>query len=159
MLAHKATHEGKVAAEICAGLPAAMDAKAIPSVVYTDPEIAWVGLTEKEAADKAIPYELGDFPWSASGKAMILNASQGKTKILFDPETKKILGGAIVGPVAGDLISEVSLALEMGSDAEDVSITVHPHPTMSEAVKEAVANAYDETIHLKLFITKLLTAK
>ena len=137
MLAHKATHEGKVAAEVCAGLPAAMDTKAIPSVVYTDPEIAWVGLTEKEAKDKEIPYELGDFPWSASGKAMILNASQGKTKILFDPETKKVLGGAIVGPVAGDLISEVALALEMGSDAEDIALTVHPHPTLGETVGAA----------------------
>ena len=137
MLAHKATHEGKVAAEVCSGLPAAMDTRAIPSVVYTDPEVAWVGLTEKEAKDKSIPYELGDFPWSASGKAMILNAVQGKTKILFDPETKKVLGGAVVGPVAGDLISEISLALEMGSDVEDLALTVHPHPTLGETVGAA----------------------
>ena len=137
MLAHKATHEGKVAAEVCSGLPAAMDSKAIPSVVYTDPEVAWVGLTEKEAKDKGIAYEIGDFPWAASGKAMILNAAQGKTKVLFDPETKRVLGGAVVGPSAGDLISEVCLALEMGSDVEDIALTVHPHPTLGETVGAA----------------------
>ena len=137
MLAHKATHEGKVAAEVCSGLPAAMDSKAIPSVVYTDPEVAWVGLTEKEAKDKGIAYEVGDFPWAASGKAMILNAAQGKTKVLFDPETKRVLGGAVVGPSAGDLISEICLALEMGSDVEDIALTVHPHPTLGETVGAA----------------------
>ncbi len=137
MLAHKATHEGKVAAEVCSGLPAAMDSKAIPSVVYTDPEVAWVGLTEKEAKEKGILYELGDFPWSASGKAMILNAVQGKTKVLFDPNTKRVLGGAVVGPSAGDLISEICLALEMGSDVEDIALTVHPHPTLGETVGAA----------------------
>ena len=137
MLAHKATHEGKVAAEVCSGLPAAMDSKAIPSVVYTDPEVAWVGLTEKEAKDKGIAYEIGDFPWAASGKAMILNAAQGKTKVLFDPETKRVLGGAVVGPSAGDLISEICLAIEMGSDVEDIALTVHPHPTLGETVGAA----------------------
>ncbi len=137
MLAHKATHEGKVAAEVCSGLPAAMDSKAIPSVVYTDPEVAWVGLTEKEAKDKGIAYEVGDFPWAASGKAMILNAAQGKTKVLFDPETKRVLGGAVVGPSAGDLISEICLAIEMGSDVEDIALTVHPHPTLGETVGAA----------------------
>ena len=142
MLAHKATHEGKVAAEVCSGLPSAMDARSIPSVVYTDPEIAWVGLTEKEAKEKDIPYELGEFPWSASGKAMILNSVQGNTKILFDPETKRVLGGAGVGPSAVDIVSEIVLALEMGSEVEDLSLTVHPHPTLGETVG-AAAEAFE----------------
>ena len=137
MLAHKATHEGKVAAEVASGHPAAMDARVIPSVVYTHPEVAWVGLTETEAKEKDIPYEKGEFPWAASGKAMILDASQGKTKILFDPETKRVLGAAIVGPSAGDLISEACLAIEMGSDAEDIGLTIHPHPTLGETFAAA----------------------
>ncbi len=137
MLAHKATHEGKVAAEVASGHSAAMDARVIPSVVYTHPEVAWVGLTENEAREKDIPYEKGEFPWAASGKAMILNASQGKTKILFDPETKRVLGAAIVGPSAGDLISEACLAVEMGSDAEDIGLTIHPHPTLGETFAAA----------------------
>jgi len=133
MLAHKATYEGKVAADVASGLPAAFDARAIPSVVYTNPEIAWAGLTEKEAKNDEIPYKKGEFPWSASGKAMILGASQGKTKIIFDPETKQVLGVGIVGPSAGDLISEGMLAIEMGADAEDIGLTIHPHPTLSES--------------------------
>ena len=137
MLAHKATHEGKVAAEVACGHPAVMDARCIPSVVYTNPEIAWVGLTENEAKDKNILYEKGDFPWAASGKALIINASQGKTKLLFDSETKQILGAGIVGPSAGDLISEACLAIEMGSDAEDIGLTIHPHPTIGETVAAA----------------------
>ena len=137
MLAHKATHEGKVAAEVASGHPAAMDARVIPSVVYTHPEIAWVGMTELEAKEQGIPYEKGEFPWAASGKAMILNASQGKTKILFDPDTKRVLGAAIVGPSAGDLISEACLAIEMGSDAEDIGLTIHPHPTLGETFAAA----------------------
>jgi dihydrolipoamide dehydrogenase len=145
MLAHKATHEGKVAAEVASGHPAVMDPKAIPSVVYTDPEVAWTGLTELEAKENNIPYEKGEFPWAASGKAIILNASQGKTKILFDPETKQVLGAGIVGPSAGDLISEAALAIEMGSDAEDISLTVHPHPTLGETFA-AAAEVYTGTI-------------
>ena len=137
MLAHKATHEGKVAAEVASGHPAVMDPKAIPSVVYTDPEVAWTGLTETEAKKDKIPYEKGEFPWAASGKAQILNASQGKTKILFDPETKQVLGAGIVGPSAGDLICEAALAIEMGSDAEDIGLTVHPHPTLGETFAAA----------------------
>ena len=133
MLAHKATYEGKVAADVASGLPAAFDARAIPSVVYTNPEIAWAGLTEKEAKNDEIPYKKGEFPWSASGKAMILDASQGKTKIIFDPETKQVLGVGIVGPSAGDLISEGMLAIEMGADAEDIGLTIHPHPTLGES--------------------------
>ena len=133
MLAHKATYEGKVAADVASGLPAAFDARAIPSVVYTNPEIAWAGLTENEAKNDEIPYKKGEFPWAASGKAMILDASQGKTKIIFDPETKQVLGVGIVGPSAGDLISEGMLAIEMGADAEDIGLTIHPHPTLGES--------------------------
>ncbi|MEA1881804.1 MAG: dihydrolipoyl dehydrogenase [Candidatus Marinimicrobia bacterium] len=132
MLAHKATHEGKVAAEVAAGHPAAFDVRAIPSVVYTDPEVAWAGLTEIEAIEKRIPYEKGEFPWAASGKAIAMGANQGKTKILFDPETRQVIGVGIVGHGAGDLISEGVLAIEMGADAEDIGLTVHPHPTLAE---------------------------
>ena len=152
MLAHKATHEGKVAAEVASGHPAAMDARAIPSVVYTDPEIAWAGLSESEAKEKGISYEKGEFPWAASGKAMILNAAQGKTKILFHPESKQVLGAAIVGPSAGDLISEAVLAIEMGADAEDIALTVHPHPTLGETFA-AASEVYSGTI-TDLYIPK-----
>ena len=152
MLAHKATYEGKVAAEVACGHPAAMDVTAIPSVVYTDPEIAWAGLTETEAKEKGIPYEKGEFPWAASGKAMILNASQGKSKLLFDPESKKILGAGIVGPSAGDLISEAVLAIEMGADCEDIALTMHPHPTLGETFA-AASEVYTGTI-TDLYIPK-----
>ena len=137
MLAHKASHEGKVAAEVAAGKPAVFDASAIPNVVYTDPEVAWAGLTEKEAKEMDIAYKIGEFPWAASGKAAILGASEGKTKILFDSDTQRILGIGIVGPGAGDLIAEGALAIEMGADAEDIGLTVHPHPTMSETIGNA----------------------
>ncbi len=137
MLAHKASHEGKVAAEVAAGKPAVFDASAIPSVVYTDPEVAWAGLTEKEAKEMDIAYKTGEFPWAASGRAAILGASEGKTKILFDSDTQRILGIGIVGPGAGDLIAEGALAIEMGADAEDIGLTVHPHPTMSETIGNA----------------------
>ena len=152
MLAHKATHEGKVAAEVASGHPAAFDARAIPSVVYTDPEVAWAGLTEIEAKEKNISYESGDFPWAASGKALAIGANQGKTKILFDPETKQVLGVGIVGPGAGDLISEGMLAIEMGADAEDIGLTIHPHPTLSETFA-AAAEMFSGTI-TDLYIPK-----
>jgi len=152
MLAHKATHEGKVAAEVASGHPAAFDAKAIPSVVYTDPEVAWAGLTEIEAKEKNISYESGDFPWAASGKALAIGANQGKTKILFDPETKQVLGVGIVGPGAGDLISEGMLAIEMEADAEDIGLTIHPHPTLSETFA-AAAEMFSGTI-TDLYIPK-----
>jgi dihydrolipoamide dehydrogenase len=145
MLAHKATHEGKVAAEVASGHPAAFDVRAIPSVVYTDPEVAWAGLTETEAKDSGIAYEKGEFPWAASGKAIAMDANQGKTKILFDPENKKVLGVGIVGPGAGDMISEGMLAIEMGADAEDISLTVHPHPTLGETFGMA-AEVFEGTI-------------
>ena len=134
MLAHKATHEGKVAAEVICGLPAVFDARAIPSVIYTHPEVAWSGLTEMEAQEQGIAYEKGEFPWAASGRGQAVGAIQGKTKILFNPNTKKTLGIGMVGPGAGDMISEGTLAIELGADAEDISLTVHPHPTLSETL-------------------------
>lgn len=134
MLAHKATHEGKVAAEVIAGLPARFDPMAIPSVAYTDPEIAWMGLTETEAKAKGIEYEKGVFPWAASGRALGIGREEGLTKLLFDPTTHRILGAGIVGPNAGELIGEAVLALEMGADAQDIGLTIHPHPTLSETV-------------------------
>ena len=134
MLAHKSTYQGKIAAEVASGHPAIYDVRAVPSVIYTDPEVAWAGVTEMEAKEKNIPYELGEFPWAASGKALILNASQGKTKILLDPDTKQIIGAGVVGPAAGDIISEAMLAIEMGSDVEDLALTMHPHPTLGETM-------------------------
>lgn len=145
MLAHKATHEAKVAAEVCAGMKSGFEANVIPSVAYTDPEIAWVGLTEIEAKAKKIDYETGVFPWAASGRAIGNDRTEGKTKLLFDPKTDKVLGGGIVGQNAGDLIAEVALAIEMGADATDIGLTIHPHPTLSESVAMA-AEVYEGTI-------------
>ena len=152
MLAHKATHEGKVAAEVASGHPAAFDVRAIPSVIFTDPEIAWAGLTETEAKENDVAYEKGEFPWAASGKAIIMGAKQGKTKILFDPETKQVLGVGIVGSGAGDMISEGMLAIEMGADAEDIGLTIHPHPTLGETFGMA-AEVFQGTI-TDLYIPK-----
>jgi len=145
MLAHKATHEGKVAAEVASGHPSAMDVRAIPSVVYTDPEVAWAGLTETNAKKNKIEYEKGEFPWAASGRAISIGARQGKTKLLFDPETKQILGIGIVGPSAGDIISEGVLAIEMGADAMDIGLSVHPHPTLGETIGLA-AEVFEGTV-------------
>ena len=152
MLAHKATHEAKVAAEVIAGEKRFFDARAIPSVAYTDPEIAWVGLTELEAKAKGIEYEKAKFPWAASGRALSIGRPEGFTKLLFDKKTDRILGGAIVGPNAGDLISEICLAVEMGSDASDISLTIHPHPTLSETVAFA-SEAFEGTL-TDLYIPK-----
>jgi len=152
MLAHKATHEAKVAAEVIAGHKAAFDARVIPSVAYTDPEVAWAGLTESEAKAKNVAFEKAVFPWAASGRALSLGRDDGFTKLLFDPVTHRLLGGGIVGANAGDLISEVAVAIEMGADATDVSLTVHPHPTLSETVAFA-AEAYDGTL-TDLYIPK-----
>jgi len=135
MLAHKASHEGKVAAEVAAGHKRAFDARVIPSVAYTDPEVAWVGLTETQAKAQGIAVEKGSFPWAASGRALSLNRDEGLTKLLFDPVTRRVVGGGIVGPNAGDLISEVALAIETGCDAEDIGLTVHPHPTLSRGLR------------------------
>jgi dihydrolipoamide dehydrogenase len=132
MLAHKASHEGKVAAEVACGGKSALDAMTIPSVAYTDPEIAWMGLTETEAAKRGIAIAKASFPWAASGRARATGRTEGSTKLIFDPETKRILGAGIVGPNAGELIAELVLALEMGADLEDISLSIHPHPTLSE---------------------------
>jgi len=132
MLAHKASHEGKVAAEVASGHKAAFDARAIPSVAYTDPEVAWVGVTETEAKASGIKFGKAVFPWAASGRSLSLGRDEGLTKTLWDEETKRLIGCGIVGPNAGDLISEAALAIEMGADAEDIGLTIHPHPTLSE---------------------------
>ena len=145
MLAHKATHEGKVAAEVICGLKSHFDARTIPSVAYTDPELAWAGITEEEAKSKGISYGKGTFPWAASGRSLALERDEGLTKILFEEETKKIIGIGIVGPNAGDLIGEGVLAIEMGADATDIGASIHPHPTLSETIGLA-AEAYEGTI-------------
>ncbi|MEQ1741356.1 MAG: dihydrolipoyl dehydrogenase [Candidatus Nitrotoga sp.] len=134
MLAHKATHEGKVAAEVIAGHKAGFDALTIPSVAYTDPEISWMGLTETQAKAQGITYEKASFPWAASGRALSMGREEGLTKLLYDPQTKCILGAGIVGSNAGELIAETVLALEMGANMEDIGLTIHPHPTLSETV-------------------------
>jgi dihydrolipoamide dehydrogenase len=145
MLAHKASHQGKVAAEVAAGHKTAFDARCIPAVAYTDPEIAWAGLTETEAKVRGIEYGKGTFPWAASGRSLALNRDEGFTKLLFDKETHRVLGAGIVGTNAGDLIAEVALAIEMGADATDIGLTIHPHPTLSETVAFA-AEAFDGTL-------------
>ncbi len=136
MLAHKAVPEGRTAAEVIAGKKHYFEPKTIPSVAYTDPEIAWCGVTETEAKAQGIAYEKGVFPWAASGRSLALNRDEGVTKLLFDKD-HRVIGAGIVGPNAGDLISEVCLAIEMGCDAEDISLTVHPHPTLSETIMMA----------------------
>ena len=141
MLAHKATHEGKVAAEVIAGHKAAFDAQTIPSVAYTDPEVAWMGLTETEAKAQGIDYEKASFPWAASGRALSIGRDEGMTKLLLDKDNRRILGAAIVGTNAGELIAEAVLALEMGADAQDLGLTIHPHPTLSETLNFAAEMA------------------
>lgn len=145
MLAHKAVHEGKVAAEVAAGHKRALDALVIPSVAYTDPEVAWVGVTETEAKAKGLKVAKGVFPWAASGRALSNGRSEGMTKVIFDPSDDRVVGAAIVGTNAGDLIAEVALAIEMGCDATDLGHTIHPHPTLSETVNFA-AEMFEGTI-------------
>jgi dihydrolipoamide dehydrogenase len=145
MLAHKAMHEAKVAAEVAAGHRRAFDVRAIPSVAYTDPEVAWAGLTETEAKSNGIAVQKGTFPWGANGRSLSLGRDEGMTKILFDPETHRVLGAGIVGTNAGELISELALAIENGCDAADIGLTVHPHPTLSETVAGA-AEAVEGTL-------------
>ncbi|SEI62088.1 dihydrolipoyl dehydrogenase [Frateuria terrea] len=152
MLAHKATHEARVAAEVVAGLKSHFDARVIPSVAYTDPEIAWVGVTEREAKEKGLKIGTGKFPWAASGRAIGIDRTEGFTKLLFDEETHRVVGAGIVGPHAGDLISELALAIEMGAEAADIALTIHPHPTLSESVAMA-AEVYEGTI-TDLYIPK-----
>jgi dihydrolipoamide dehydrogenase len=145
MLAHKASNEGKVAAEVAAGKKSAFDARVIPSVAYTDPEVAWVGLTESEAKSEGVDYEVGKFPWAASGRSLALGRDEGITKLLFDPHSHRLLGAGIVGTSAGDLIGEAGLAIEMGADAGDIGLTIHPHPTLIETVAMA-AEAFEGTL-------------
>ncbi|MBM2830164.1 MAG: lpd [Gammaproteobacteria bacterium] len=152
MLAHKATHEGKVAAEVITGHKSGFDNRVIPSVAYTDPEVAWVGVTETEAKEKGIEFGKGVFPWAASGRSLSLGRDEGITKIIFDKQSNRIIGAAIVGPNAGDLIAECALAIEMGCDAQDIGLTIHPHPTLSETIGMA-AEAFEGTI-TDLYIPK-----
>ncbi|OQX47729.1 MAG: dihydrolipoamide dehydrogenase [Candidatus Sedimenticola endophacoides] len=142
MLAHKATHEAKVAAEVIAGRPSQFDPLTIPSVAYTDPEVAWMGVTEGEAKARGIAYEKGLFPWAASGRALGIGRDEGLTKLLFDPESKRIIGAGIVGVNAGELIGEAVLAMEMGAEMEDIGLTVHPHPTLNETLCLAAEMAH-----------------
>lgn len=134
MLAHKGVHEGHVAAEVIAGMKHYFDPKVIPSIAYTEPEVAWVGLTEKEAKEKGISYETATFPWAASGRAIASDCADGMTKLIFDKETHRVIGGAIVGTNGGELLGEIGLAIEMGCDAEDIALTIHAHPTLHESV-------------------------
>lgn len=145
MLAHKASHEGKLAAEVAHGEKRAFDARVIPSVAYTDPEIAWVGLTETDAKAKNIDYEKSTFPWVANARSLTLGRDEGLTKLIFDKQTHRVIGAGIVGTNAGDLISEVALAIEMGCDAADIGLTIHPHPTLSETIAFA-AEAFEGTL-------------
>ncbi|MEO8400406.1 MAG: dihydrolipoyl dehydrogenase [Gammaproteobacteria bacterium] len=145
MLAHKAIPEGRVAAEVIAGLKHYFDPKCIPSVAYTDPEIAWVGITENEAKAKGIKYGKGSFPWAASGRSLSMGRDEGMTKLLIDEATHRVIGGAATGPNAGELIAEIGLAIEMGSEVEDISLTIHPHPTLSETIAMA-AEVFEGTI-------------
>ncbi|MDT8298939.1 MAG: NAD(P)/FAD-dependent oxidoreductase, partial [Spirochaetaceae bacterium] len=141
MLAHKAVHEGKVAAEVISGMKSAFTAMTIPSVAYTDPEIAWTGYTEKQAKAEGVKYEKGVFPWAASGRALSADKGIGTTKALFDPESGRLIGAGITGARAGDLIAEATLAIEMGADAADIGGTIHPHPTFAETIAFAAEMA------------------
>jgi len=152
MLAHKAVHEAHVAAEVAAGHKAHFDARVIPSVAFTNPEVAWVGVTEREAKEKGLKVGVGKFPWAASGRAIGIARTEGFTKLIFDEATHRIVGGAVVGVNAGDLISELALAVEMGAEAADIALTVHPHPTLGESVGMA-AEVYEGTI-TDLYIPK-----
>ena len=152
MLAHKATHEGKVAAEVIAGSKAAFDAQAIPSVAYTDPEVAWMGLTETEAKQRGVEIRKASFPWAASGRALGIGRPEGHTKLILDAESGRILGAGMVGRNAGELIAEAVLALELGADAEDLALAVHPHPTLSETV--ALAAELAEGTITDLYVRK-----
>jgi dihydrolipoamide dehydrogenase len=134
MLAHKAVHEGHVAAEVISGKKHYFDPKGIPSVAYTEPEVSWVGVTEREAKEQGLSYETASFPWAASGRAIASQATDGLTKLIFDKETGRIIGGAIVGTNSGEMLGEIGLAIEMGADAEDIALTIHAHPTLNESI-------------------------
>jgi len=147
-LAHKASREAKVAAEVIAGQPSAFDNRAIPAVVFTDPEIAWVGLTEREAQQEGVKVKVGKFPLAALGRARTIGRTEGLVKVLFDPDTKRLLGIGMVGPHVSELIAEGTLALEMGATLEDLAATIHPHPTLSEAIMEAAEVAAGTAVHI-----------
>jgi dihydrolipoamide dehydrogenase len=148
MLAHKASHEGRVAAEVIAGKKVAFEPQAIPAVVFTDPEVAWCGLTERDAAEQDIEIEVARFPWGASGRASTLNRTDGLTKLVIDPESERVLGMGIVGPGAGELIAEGVLAIEMGAVADDISLSIHAHPTLSETVMETAEIIFGSPTHI-----------
>jgi dihydrolipoamide dehydrogenase len=148
MLAHKAAHEGKIAVEVLAGEPALFDSRAIPAVVFTDPEIAWCGLTESEAAKQKKEVKVGRFPWAASGRAMTIGRTDGLTKLIVDPETDRVLGVGLVGAGAGELIAEGVLACEMAASARDLALSIHPHPTLSETLMEAAETLYGTSSHV-----------
>jgi dihydrolipoamide dehydrogenase len=148
MLAHKAAHQGRVAAEVVAGRNAAFEPRAIPAVVFTDPEIAWCGLTERAAREKNRSVKVARFPWAASGRAKTIGRSDGFTKLVIDPASERVLGVGIVGPGAGELITEGTLAVEMGATAKDVALTIHPHPTLSETMMEAAEVFFGRSTHL-----------
>jgi dihydrolipoamide dehydrogenase len=152
MLAHKASHEGKLAAEVAHGEKRFFDARVIPSVAYTDPEIAWVGVTETDAKARNIEYEKASFPWAANARSLTLGRDEGLTKLIFDKQTHRVIGAGIVGPNAGDLIAEAALAIEMGCDAADIGLTIHPHPTLSETIGMS-AEAFEGTL-TDLYIPK-----
>lgn len=145
MLAHKGVHEGHVAAEVIAGKKHYFDPKVIPSIAYTEPEVAWVGMTEKEAKEKGVNYEVSTFPWAASGRAIASDCAEGMTKLIFDKDSHRIIGGAIVGVNGGELLGEIGLAIEMGCDAEDLALTIHAHPTLYESIGLA-AEVYEGSI-------------
>ena len=148
MLAHKASHEGRVAVEAIAGHKVAFEPRAIPAVVFTDPEIAWAGITETKAREQNIKFEIAKFPWAASGRATTLDRSDGVTKLIVDPDTERILGVGICGPGAGELIAEAVLAIEMGANVTDVKLTIHPHPTLSETIMEAAETFFGQSTHM-----------
>jgi dihydrolipoamide dehydrogenase len=148
MLAHKASHEGRVAAEVIAGLRSAFEPAAVPAVVFTDPEIAWCGLTETDAGKQEREVRVARFPWAASGRAVSMGLPEGLTKLVIDPETERVLGAGIVGSGAGELISEAVLAVEMAARVEDVALSIHPHPTLSETLMEAAESFFGQSTHL-----------
>jgi dihydrolipoamide dehydrogenase len=148
MLAHKASHEARVAVDVISGKKAAFEPLAIPAVVFTDPEIAWAGITENQAKEKQMNYKAVSFPWAASGRAVTLDRNDGVTKLIVDPDTERILGAGICGPGAGELIAEAVLAIEMGATVSDLALTIHPHPTLSETMMEAAELFFGHSSHL-----------